>query len=152
MNYSYLNSDLEDSGQVRDEPMHMLSMRTAIDLSKNPDFHIRLRYVGDVTAIYKLYSEELYEIDAYAALDLLPAFRPDKHWELSLVGQNLTDSGHMEFVQESFIQATEVPRNLSLLRNLYEKKQVPGIRHTRSFMFRHPAAVDSSLHGCCSFR
>jgi len=48
------------------------------------------------------------EIDSYFTLDLRLAWRPNDKVEIALVGQNLLDDEHPEFVQESFTMPTEV--------------------------------------------
>ncbi len=110
--YAYLVSDMEEGGQVGDEPQHQASLRSAFTSGKDLDLDIWLRYVDDVSSIYSALDSGLFEIDAYLTLDVRLAWRPAANWELSLVGQNLLEPSHLEFVQESFTLPTEVERSI----------------------------------------
>jgi len=107
--YSYLDSNMEDGGQVGKAPRHQASLRTAAGLRDDIDLDIWVRYVDSVNTTYVT---ELYTIDEYVTLDLRLAWRPASGVELSLVGQDLLDSSHMEFVQENFTRPTEVERRV----------------------------------------
>ncbi|MBI9092255.1 MAG: TonB-dependent receptor [Desulfobacterium sp.] len=110
--YSYLISDFEDGAQVGKEPTHQASFRSALTPRKDLDLDIWLRYVDNVSSIYVASDNDRFDIDGYLTLDLRLAWRPTAHWELSLVGQNLLESRHLEFVQESFTRPTEVQRGI----------------------------------------
>lgn len=107
--YSYLDSDMNAGEQVGDEPRHQASLRGAFSLTDDLDLDVWLRYVDDVSAVY-LGSGGWYDIDEYMAMDIRLAWRPNDNLELSLIGQNLLDSSHVEFVQENFTRPTEVER------------------------------------------
>jgi len=108
--YSYLDSNMELDRQVGEEPQYQASLRGFINLRDDLDLNIWLRYVGSASAVYLLSQNGLYTIDEYATCDLRLAWRPVAEIELSLVGQNLLDGGHVEFVQETFTLPTEVGR------------------------------------------
>lgn len=109
--YSYLDSDMNAGSQVGEEPHHQASLRGAFMLSDNLDLDIWLRYVDSVTAFYLLpIPGEWYDVDDYVTMDVRLAWSPSDDLELSLVGQNLLDSSHVEFVQENFTRPTEVER------------------------------------------
>ncbi|MDD3815534.1 MAG: TonB-dependent receptor [Desulfocapsaceae bacterium] len=108
--YSYLDSNMELDRQVGEEPSHQASLRGFINLRDDLDLNIWLRYVGSASAVYLLSQNGWYAIDEYATCDLRLAWRPVAKIELSLVGQNLLDGGHVEFVQETFTLPTEVGR------------------------------------------
>jgi iron complex outermembrane receptor protein len=108
--YSYLDSNMELDRQVGEEPQHQASLRGFVNLRDDLDLNIWLRYVGSASAVYLLSQNGLYTIDEYATCDLRLAWRPVAKIELSLVGQNLLDGGHVEFVQETFTLPTEVGR------------------------------------------
>ena len=60
------------------------------------------RYVGGLSDL---------GIPAYVSLDLRLAWEPRKNLELSLVGQNLLDDRHPEFISRSLnVQQTEARR------------------------------------------
>ncbi len=110
--YSYLDSNMNAGKQVGDEPHHQASLRGFVNLRDDLDLNVWLRYVDKVTAFYLNSAESWYEIDKYVTLDLRLAWRPVPKIELALVGQNLLDGGHMEFVQENFTRPTEVGRGV----------------------------------------
>jgi len=50
-------------------------------------------------------------VPAYTSFNVRLAWTPAKNVELSLVGQNLFDDHHPEFVGENFLVPTEVERS-----------------------------------------
>jgi len=116
MAYSYLwlyiDADFEGGDtQHNDGPQHQVSLRSAVNLSKDLDLDLWLRYVDDVKALNSR-TRSLSEIDSYLTLDIQLAWRPNDKVEIALVGQNLLDNEHPEFVQESFTMPTEVERGV----------------------------------------
>jgi iron complex outermembrane recepter protein len=96
--YTYLHSLIREN-RVADptlaaliakgsNPRHSFSIRSYLDVTPKIDFDLWLRYVGRLPER---------NIDSYTVFDARLAwkFRPDI--ELSLVGQNLLESGHSEF-------------------------------------------------------
>ena len=118
MAYSYLWIDIDadfEGGdkQHNDGPQHQVSLRSAVNLSKDLDLDLWLRYVDDVKAINSRNREgSRTEIDSYLTLDIRLAWRPYDKVEIALVGQNLLDDEHPEFMQESFTMPTEVERGV----------------------------------------
>ena len=118
MAYSYLRLDIDtrfetiDETQINDGPQHQVSLRSAINFSKDLDLDLWLCYVDDVKALNAT-TMSLTEIDSYLTLDIRLAWRPDDKVEIALVGQNLQDNEHPEYVQESFPPLpTEVERGV----------------------------------------
>ncbi|MBU0945927.1 MAG: TonB-dependent receptor [Proteobacteria bacterium] len=124
LNYSYIElkmTSLDMSNQVfsiselvseESSPKHQLSLRSSIDLSETVHFNILGRYVDQIqTSGQAAYSSGII-VDDYVALDVNIIWQPTKNLELMLVGQNLLDSNHLEFVHEYFIEATEVDRSV----------------------------------------
>lgn len=86
-------------------PTHNGSLVSNIDLSRTVEFDIIVRYVDDLPAD---------GIPAYTALDSHIAWRPTRQLELALIGRNLTDPHHPEFLPDIIAtQATEVERSVS---------------------------------------
>ena len=96
--YTYLHT-LIDEDKVTDptlaaliakgsNPRHTFAIRSYLDLTSQIDFDLWFRYVGRLPER---------NIDAYTVLDARLAWRVRPDVELSLVGQNLLESGHSEF-------------------------------------------------------
>ncbi|MBV1889490.1 MAG: TonB-dependent receptor [Gammaproteobacteria bacterium] len=114
--YSYFESDFDYSSpsdlfSTPLGPRHQLSLRSIIYLSENLDLDFWVRYVDKTHAVDGI-NLTLLEIDSFTTFDVRLAWRPHKQVELSLVGQNLFDSQHLESIQESFTLQTEVERSL----------------------------------------
>jgi len=63
-------------------------LRTSHNLPWNLELDVGLRHVGEIGR---------QDVPAYEQLDVRLAWRPNKHWEISIVGQNLLDPQHPEF-------------------------------------------------------
>jgi iron complex outermembrane receptor protein len=112
--YTYLQLDLEPEEDSSEQdaagliegrsPRHQLSMRSWMELPYHLELDLWLRYVDSLTTG---------DIPSYTTLDVRLGWRPCKALELSIVGQNLLESHHPEFVPD-FINSipTEVPRGV----------------------------------------
>jgi iron complex outermembrane receptor protein len=93
--YTYLHSDaIQDtaaSAVSQDFPDQQLSLRTAFSPTPTTDLDFWIRYVDQLSA---------QNVDAYLTLDTRFGWRPIPALEVSLVGRNLLESGHYEFLQE----------------------------------------------------
>ncbi len=98
---TYPVSATEDGGS----PKHQVYMRSSWDLRENVDFDLTLRYVDCLTG---------YNVPSYVTMDARLAWRPQKHLELAVVGQNLLQDHHQEFgsVQLPGYEITDVPRGV----------------------------------------
>jgi iron complex outermembrane recepter protein len=96
--YTYLHSLIKEN-RVQDptlsaliargsNPRHSFSIRSYLDVTPDIDFDLWFRYVGRLPER---------NIDSYTVLDARLAWRVRPDVELSLVGQNLLESGHSEF-------------------------------------------------------
>ena len=114
--YSWLRMDLKlDPGSTdtfseeaeRESPVNQLTLRSAMDLGNNFEFDLWLRYVDDIPA---------FAIGSYLTLDARLGWRAAKHFDLSLVGRNLLDPRHGEYVQfVAFDELHEVAREVYLM-------------------------------------
>ena len=117
--YTYL--DLHASSKIDDpvslsasdllndsDPQHQFSLRSSMSFSERHHFDLWLRHVS------KLGNQDSpLAIPAYSTLDLRYAWRPTRNLELSLVGQNLLDSQHPEFIPSLLpSQALEIQRGV----------------------------------------
>ncbi|MDY6989878.1 MAG: TonB-dependent receptor [Thermodesulfobacteriota bacterium] len=97
--YTYLEieQEIDDNTAVLLEdpegqsPRHQFSLRSSMELLRDLDLDLWLRYVDDLPG---------QDVDSYTTLDARLAWRPRKDLEVSLVGQNLLDKHHPEFTME----------------------------------------------------
>src|SRR5919108_5307249 len=112
--YSFLQMDiakdktsLDPTGDNPDgqSPKHQFFVQSSIDLPKHFEQDLSLRYVDKLPSL---------AIPSYYSLDFHLGWRPGTHLELSLVGRDLLNSRHLEFIPE-FINTTptEVQRTIS---------------------------------------
>lgn len=123
LNYTYIELQMKDNqyGQTSSEPViensspqHQVSLRTAIDLNKNTRLNIFARYVDELKIPSGAASRDGIKVDDYLALDTNIIWSPIENFEVMLAGQNLTDSKHLEFVNEYNTPATEIERSIYL--------------------------------------
>ena len=83
-------------------PRHQFTLRSEWNVNARTDFDVWLKYVDALPGL---------GIDAYTSLSLRLAWRPRENMEIALVGQNLLDDRHGEFLPEFLnVQASEVQR------------------------------------------
>ncbi|MBK7982450.1 MAG: TonB-dependent receptor [Candidatus Competibacteraceae bacterium] len=115
LTYSYLDSDLNDDvtgGPIYSDGNHQqVSLFSSWNPRDDLDVDVWLRYV-DGNETNRVSYTGANKIKPYASLDLRLAWRPRKELELSLVGANLLEDRHLEFVQEAFAFPVEVERSL----------------------------------------
>ncbi len=115
--YSYLCAIMHlDNGSTDDvnradaaagSPRHQGSLRSGFDLGKQVELDLWMRVTDQVAYI------DGEKIPGYLTMDARIAWKPTKKLELSLVGQNLFQRRHPEYIPE-FINTTasEVPRSV----------------------------------------
>ncbi len=80
-------------------PEHQVYVQSSWDLGREVKFDLMGRYVSRLTGFNPGNIPGFpNEIDQYIAVDTRLAWRPLKKWELSIVGQNLFDNHHPEFI------------------------------------------------------
>ena len=93
--YTYLKSDdipgSASSAVSQDYPDHQFSLRAAFSPTSTTEMDLWLRYVDELSA---------QDIGSYVTLDARASWKPVPALELSLVGRNLLESRHGEFLQE----------------------------------------------------
>ena len=89
------------------DPSHLASLRSQIDLPRGFAFDAFLRYVDERPSP---------RVPAYGELDLRLGWHARPNWELSIVGQNLLRDHHQEF---SFTPVIELRRGV-FLRSIWE--------------------------------
>lgn len=86
------SQDLNDASAESNDPRSQALLQSLLDLPWNVQFDAVVRYVDDLPDPH---------VDDYIELDLRLAYFPTRHLELSVVGENLLDSRHVEFAPES---------------------------------------------------
>jgi iron complex outermembrane receptor protein len=119
--YSYLKTTMHIKGNGTDEtyeyvneessPDHQLSLRSSMDLRDGWEFDLWAYYVGHLPASGTAAYRNDIKIDSYVGLNARLAWKIVPGLELSVVGQNLLDSRHLEFVEETVTYPTEVERS-----------------------------------------
>lgn len=84
--------DLNDASVESDDPRNQLLIQSMLDLPGDLQLDAVVRYVDALPDPH---------VPAYVSLDLRLAWNPTEHLELSLVGQNLLDERHAEFIPAS---------------------------------------------------
>jgi len=99
--------DVNRSNSAEGAPRHQFTMRSGFDLGRQVELDLWLRAVDQVDSIDQV------RIPGYVTMDARIAWKPVKNLELALVGQNLFQRRHPEFIPE-FINTTasEVPRSV----------------------------------------
>jgi iron complex outermembrane receptor protein len=77
-----------DSGG--NSPRHPLALWSHLDIGSRAEWEVGVRYVDELEAL-------LLRITAYTELETRLAWKPNRHWELAVVGNNLLDGHHSEF-------------------------------------------------------
>ena len=81
-------------------PRNQVILRSSYDFSERLSLDVQGRYV-----------DNQWQVPSYLTADVQVTYRPAAHWELSLVGQNLFDSQHLEYRGAILVQPSEVPRS-----------------------------------------
>jgi iron complex outermembrane receptor protein len=100
------STDAFSKGAEDASPVSKAAVWSALDFGHNLQFDAALRYVGDITVTGV-------EIDSYVEADLRLGWEAKPGLELSIIGQNLLNSRHAEYLPD-FIntQPTEVERSI----------------------------------------
>lgn len=89
-------------------PEHQLSLRSSMTLSGQRQLDVWLRHVSALENADRTGKV----VPAYTTIDLRYAWKPTKGLELSLVGQNLLDRRHPEFVPDFPSELLQIERSL----------------------------------------
>lgn len=84
-------------------PQHQAAFWSQHQISPTVNLDINLRYVDNLKAN---------ATPSYTALDARLGWGVTRDFELALVGRNLLDSGHTEYLEQLYALATEIPREL----------------------------------------
>lgn len=91
MQYTYLQMHVYDDVFLQGDgnsPCNQVYLRSSWNLTENVDFDVMGRYVDRLVGL---------SVPSYMEMDMRLAWRPRKHLELAVVGQNLLNTYHYEF-------------------------------------------------------
>jgi iron complex outermembrane receptor protein len=121
--YTYLQMDYEQktplnsatgmafpAGDKR-SPEHQASLRSSFDLAYNTELDIWVRYVGGIPDIAVFNAAQLPSVNSYVALDIRLGWHVHSNVELALIGRNLTNKEHLEYLNELHTFPTQVERS-----------------------------------------
>ena len=119
--YSYLRTTMHLDSNGADtsteyiteesSPDHQFSLRTSMDLSHNLELDLWGYYAGQLPASATAALRSDTKIDSYVSLNARLAWQPFPDLKFAIVGQNLLDNNHMEFIGESITAPTEIERS-----------------------------------------
>jgi iron complex outermembrane recepter protein len=110
--YSFLNMNIAGSeNSIGSSPHHKISLRAGLNPLKDVNFDVWLRYTSDAKA-FSWTNGKSFHVPDYVTMDIRVAWQPLKSMELSLTGQNLLDSQHLEYVEESYACPVEISRGI----------------------------------------
>jgi iron complex outermembrane recepter protein len=108
--YSFLQlqarAELPQTTESGNDPHNQVYLRSAWELRDDLEFDLMARYVDRLPDL---------DVPSYITMDARLAWRPQKHLELAVVGQNLLQARHWEYsgnTASSPTYATEVPRGV----------------------------------------
>lgn len=115
--YSYINEDLDDINVSwsSDAPANQFSLRANWKATEKLSLDFWGRYVDDAACMHvTIYDESYYTLDDYFTADVQITYKPTPNLDLALIGQNLIEDSHEEYVQEFWSYPTEVERGVYL--------------------------------------
>ncbi|MCZ7646649.1 MAG: TonB-dependent receptor [Planctomycetota bacterium] len=103
--YSFLDVDHGPVGAEEESPRHQFHTRAYWDVRKDLELNAALYYVGEANSV---------NVREYWRADLGVTWRPTRHLELSVWGQNLIQDDHLEFRSPPSLTTTEaqIPRGV----------------------------------------
>lgn len=78
-------------------PGHQVSLRSSLDITPKLQWDVWLRRVGKIITS----SEASATVPAYTSLDMRLAWKASRDLEISLIGQNLLESSHLEYISQN---------------------------------------------------
>ena len=99
--FQSLNGPQNFSTENGYNPQQQVSLRSSFDVAEDVDLNLWFRYVDELPLNNLGKTAPPIHVPSYLALDARLAWRPHAGVELSVVGQNLLESRHLEFDQEA---------------------------------------------------
>ncbi len=85
-------------------PHNQFFLRSSFDLPRNLELDLSPRYMDNLSSV---------KVDSYVELDARLSWKPFENLEMSLIGQNLLDNHHPEYIQSAIVEtgSTEIERS-----------------------------------------
>lgn len=115
--YSYIKEKLPDIFETygSESPTNQFSVRANWSASEKVVVDLWVRYVDDLACMHvTAYDSPYYTVDDYITADIQVTYNVSEQFAVSLVGQNITEESHEEYVQEFWSKPTEVERGVYL--------------------------------------
>ncbi len=116
-NYSWLhgrNKSGDLTASLDSSARHKVSLQITHEINQNLEWTGFLRYIDEITVVSPSIFDG-YKVPAYTSLDLRLKYKLDADVDISLVGQNLLQSSHKEYLDDiSISPATEIQRGVYL--------------------------------------
>lgn len=93
-------------------PRHQISLATNMKLGHNISMHIAGSYTDELKTAGTMAAQDNIVVDNFFNLNANIRWRPRKWLEITLAGENLLESSHLEFVQEYFTSPIEIERSI----------------------------------------
>lgn len=122
-NYTYLNINTDAIGYMAGDysvsaivgenssPRHQVALLANIDLGSGVHLNLQGRYVGELATSSPIAFYAQQKVEQYYAVDANIAWQIRDNITLQLMGKNLFDDHHLEFISEFFVPATEIGRS-----------------------------------------
>lgn len=120
LNYTYLKINTTAHGYApgshsvsanvgeNSSPRHQVTLLSGIDFSEQVRLNVQGRYVDKLATASPVAYYSQQEVKSYCAVDANITWQLRDNLTLQLVGKNLFDDQHLEFVSEFFVPATEI--------------------------------------------
>ncbi len=115
LSYGFLDTKLYniDHYQAAISPKHKVSLRASLTPINKVNLDFWLRYSDAAQAVNPLsYNALTSTINEYVTMDIRLAWQAHEKVELSITGQNLLESGHLEYIDESYALHTPIQRSV----------------------------------------
>lgn len=122
LGYTYIGFDLTvnpeilsaNLGEITEgnSPQHQISFRSTINIHQDLQLNLWGRYVDSLSTSKDILSLGNRSVDEYVELDINVSWHPMDKLELMVVGQNLLNSSHLEYVSEFSTPSTEIERSV----------------------------------------
>ncbi|BCG66016.1 MAG: iron complex outermembrane recepter protein [Methyloprofundus sp.] len=110
LSYSLLQIDSTQVNQSRTAPENQLSLRGSYDINSTLLLDVWVRYVDSLSA-QSLVAGIDNSVASYVGFDLRLAWKPIPQLELAIVGQNLNNAAHLEYIETALAYPKQLERS-----------------------------------------